>query len=162
MQPFIHFSIVFFHRQHCMIGEVCRQTFLSSKIQRVFHWGIQLYCFQFFFHCASSSSSINCPSLVSSRPLIMFWIGLSVILWGFPSKFLKYFFQFWSLSSWQAVVSFTLEVIFLPLTSFTTCHPNRDSVTFLYNVRVILWINQKSSSLFIASGWIFCVMLEKS
>ena len=52
----------------------------------------------------SISFSVNCPSLISSCLLIIFWIGLSIISRGFPSRFLKCSFYLWNLSSWLAAL----------------------------------------------------------
>ena len=70
MQLFVHFLCF---ALHSIIGEVYRQTFLSSKLQVIFLQGMQLFCFSFFYNTASSSSSVNCPSLRCSRPLMIFW-----------------------------------------------------------------------------------------
>ena len=72
-----------------------------------------------FFNTVSSSFSVNSPNSTSSWPLIIFWIGLSVISEALLSRFLKCSFHFTSLSSWQAAFSFALDVFFLSFTSFT-------------------------------------------
>ena len=61
---------------------------------------------------AFSSSSVNCPSLVSCWLLKNFGIGLSVTFGEFPSRFLKCSFHSCILSSWLAVFCFVLEVLF--------------------------------------------------
>ena len=53
-----------------------------------------------FLNTTSSSFSINCPNLMSSRPLIIF-IGFSVISAGFPNRFLKCSFYFQNISFWR-------------------------------------------------------------
>ena len=96
MQPFIHFSFVYI--QHCIIEEVCLQIFLSSKLHGgIFSRPAAFLHFIFFFNTVSSSFSINCPSLIISWQLIIFWIGLSIISERFPSRFLKCSFHFRSL-----------------------------------------------------------------
>ena len=81
-----------------------------------------------FFNMASSSS-LNCPSLISSWPLIIFWIDFSVVSGGFLSRFLKCSFHFWGFPSWQATFSFALKVLFLSLTLFTACHATCDCLS---------------------------------
>ena len=70
-------------------------------------------------HTTSSSSCVNCPCFISGWLLIIFVIGLSDILGGFPSKFLKCSFYMCIRSSWLAAFSLSLNVLFLLLTSFT-------------------------------------------
>ena len=57
-----------------------------------------------FFSTASSSFSVNCPSLKFSWLFVIFPVGLSMISRGFQSKFLKC--SFGSLSSLLAAFSF--------------------------------------------------------
>ena len=54
--------------------------------------------FSFFFNSWSSSSCLNCPNLMFSCSVIIFWIALSVISEEFPCWFLK-----WSLSCFSIV-----------------------------------------------------------
>ena len=68
---------------------------------------------------ASIFSSVNCANLMSSWLLIIFPVGLFVISFVFPCKFVKKSFHFWSLSFWLAVFSLSLLVLFISLTLFT-------------------------------------------
>ena len=70
----------------------------------------------FFFLTVSSSSSINCPSLMFRSLLIIFLVVLSMTLRGFLNRLLKCSFHFCIFSSWLAAFSFALEVLFLLLT----------------------------------------------
>ena len=88
------------------------------------------FFYQFFFNTALSSSSINCSSLMSSRPLIIFWIGLSVISGEFPNRFLKCFFHLRSLSFWLGALCFALKMLFLLLTSLSVCFAICDCLSF--------------------------------
>ena len=53
-------------------------------------------------------------------------ICLSGISGRFSSKFLKCSFHLSNLSSWMVALNFTLEMLFIPLISFTVYHANRD------------------------------------
>ena len=64
-----------------------------------------------------NSSWVNCPRLMSYWLFIIFVICLSVTFRDFPSKFLKCSFHIWIHSSWLADFSFSLEILFLLLTS---------------------------------------------
>ena len=103
------------------------------------------FLFLIFFNTKSSSLFITCLILMSSRVLMSFWIGLSVISRGFSCRFLKCSFHFRSLSSWQATFSFALKMHFLLLTTFTVCHALHDclfSIEFLIlsNCLKCIWI----------------------
>ena len=63
-----------------------------------------------------SSFCGHCPNLMSTKQYL-FSVGLSVISKGFPSRFLKCYFWFWSLSSWLATGGFKHELLF-PTTNF--------------------------------------------
>ena len=60
------------------------------------------FLFLIFSQYCIKSPSVNSPCLTSSWPLMIFWIGLSVISGGFLSRFLKCSFHFRNLSSWKA------------------------------------------------------------
>ena len=78
--------------------------------------------FLIFLSTESSSSCMNCHSLISSWLLIIFVTGSSVTFSGFPSKFSKCCFHRCIRSSWLAAFSLALAVLFLLLTLFTVCH----------------------------------------
>ena len=84
--------------------------------------GIVTFLLLIFFKTMSSSLFINSSSLMSSWPLMIYLSGLSMIS-RFPSRFLKCSFHSWFFSSWLAVLSFALEVLFF-------------SVNFIY----FLWL----------------------
>ena len=64
------------------------QSFVQIALHN--HQGLPIM----FFSTVSSSSSINCPSLMSSWLGIIFSVDLSVISREFPSRFLKCSFHF--------------------------------------------------------------------
>ena len=78
---------------------------------------------------------------MSSEPVIIFWIGLTVISGEFPRRFLKCSFQLWSFSFWLAVFNFALWVLFLLLILFTVCHANHgclSSTDFFIFINLVL------------------------
>ena len=82
-----------------------------------------------FLSFSTSASSVNCPSLISSWLSIIFWkVCLKNIGW-FQSRFLKFFFHWWSLSSWLVAFSFALEVLFLLITLFTVWYAIQDCLS---------------------------------
>ena len=83
------------------------------------------FLFLVFVSTTSSSSCVNCPSLMSSWFLI-FVIGSSVTLGDFPSRFLMCSFRKCIRFSWLAAFSFALAELFILLTSFTVCHAIQD------------------------------------
>ena len=85
-----------------------------------------LRCFKFFLR--------NCPSLIS-RWFSIILVVLYVISGEFPSRFLKCYFYFWSLSSWLSAFSITLMFLFFPLSSFTVCHAEHDC---LYSTKFLI------------------------
>ena len=115
---FTHFSMDSVAYLKYVIKFPCLSGSISS-------WSAAFLLF-IFVNTILSSSSVNCPCLISTWLLIIFVIGLSLTLRKFPSKFLKCFFYYCIIPSWLATFSFTLEVLFLPLTSFIVCHANYD------------------------------------
>ena len=119
VHPFLY-CVLFI--QCCIIKEVCHQTrlyFIKACYFSAFN----------FFRTASKFYSVKFLSLMSSWPLIISSVGLSVISEGFPSRFLKCFFHFWSLSSWLAAFNFATMVLFL----FIVYHTNCDCLFFYKN-----------------------------
>ena len=110
-----------------------------------------------FSRTMSSSSSVNCPSLMSSWPLRVSSLGLSVKSGLFSIRFLKCSFQFWSLFSWLATFSFALKVIFLLLTSFTVCHAYFDCLISTEFLILLTWPRMYFSCYFwyLLSTWVF-------
>ena len=87
-----------------------------------------------------------------------FLIDLSETLAECPSRLLKYSFHFWNFSSWLTAFSFTLEVLFLQLTSFTVCHTIRDCLSSTKFLILLIW-NWKYS---FCSFWYVFVLSELS
>ena len=73
-----------------------------------------VFLFLIFLCTESSSSCVDCPSLMSSWLLIIFG--------GFPSKFPKCCFHKCNRSSWLVAFSLAFAVLILLLTLFTVCH----------------------------------------
>ena len=94
-----------------------------SNFSRNFVKVYRIYCY--FLSTVLSSSSVNCSSLMSSWPLVILWIGLSVISGEILRWFSKSSFHSWSLSSLQAALNFSLDLLFLSLSSFIVCHAIR-------------------------------------
>ena len=96
------------------------------------------------FSIASSSSLVNCPSLLSSWQLIIFFVslvGLSVISRKFPSRFLKCVFLL--LKSFFLDGSFyfgSRDVDFI-----NACHANRDCQSEFLILLMITWIYSSCS-----------------
>ena len=91
-------------------------NFLVFQISAGISSRLAALLFFIIFYIVSSSSSTNYPSLMSSWPSMIFWIGWSVNLGGFLSRFWKCSFHFWSLFSWQAAL-----VLLFPSTNFIYC-----------------------------------------
>ena len=87
------------------------------------------FLFLIFLSTESSSSCINCPSLMSNCLLIILVIGSCVTFGGFPSKFSKCCFHSCIHSSWLVAFSLAFAVLFLLLTSFTVCHAILDCIS---------------------------------
>ena len=87
------------------------------------------FLFLIFLSTESSSSCVNCPSLMSYYLQIILMIGSCKTFGGFPNKFLKYCFHSCICSSWLVVFSLAFTVLFLLLTSFTLCHAILDCLS---------------------------------
>ena len=79
------------------------------------------FLFLIFLRTESSSTCVNCPSLMSNCLLIIQVIGSCVIFGGFPCRFSKCCFHSFILSCWFVAFSLALAVFFLLLTSFIVC-----------------------------------------
>ena len=138
MHLFVHLSIVFW--LHTALHY--RSSMSSNSL--VFHTsgGISsspsAFLFKIFLSTESSSFCVNCPSLMSSWLLIIFVIGLSVTLGGFPSKFSKCCFHR-CIRSWLADFSLALAVLFLLLTSFTVCHAILECISSTEFLILSIW-----------------------
>ena len=95
--------------------------------------------FLIFLCTESSSSYVNCPSLISNFLLIIFVIGLCVTFGGFPSKFSKCCFRSCIRSSLLVAFSLAFAVPFLLLTSFTVCHAIIDCLSSTESLILLIW-----------------------
>ena len=128
MHPLVHLSIVFWSLQ-------CRSNMWSNSL--VFHTsgGISsshvAFLFLIFLSTESSSSYVNCPSLMSCWWLIIFG--------GLPRKFLKFCFHLCIRSSWLLAFSLTFVVLFLLLTLFIVCHAILDCLSSTESLMLLIW-----------------------
>ena len=126
MHLFVHLSIVLYTALQCWSS--------MSLNSLVFHTsgGISsspaTFLFLIFLSTESSSSCINCPSLMSNCLLIILVIGSCVTFEGFLSKFSKCCFHSCIHSSWLVAFSSAFAVLFL-LTLFTVCHAILDCLS---------------------------------
>ena len=139
MHPFVHLSIVF-----SLYTSLQCQSSMSSNFL-VFHTsgGIlscpDAFLFLIFLSTESSSSCVNCPSLMSSWLLIIFVIGSCLTFRVFPSKFLKCCFYWSNRFSWLAAFSLALAVLFLLLNLFTVCHAILDCLSSTESLILLIW-----------------------
>ena len=139
MHPFIHLSIGFW----LYTALQCRSSMSSNCL--VFHTSggisssLAAFLFLIFLRTESSSSCVNCPSLMSNCLLIILVIGSCVIFGGFPSKFSKCCFHSFILSCWFAAFSFALAVFFLLLTSFIVCQAILDCLSSTESLILSIW-----------------------
>ena len=87
------------------------------------------FLFSFFLNTESSSSCVNCPSLMSNWLLVIFVIGSCLTFEYFPCKFSKYCFHSCICSRWLVAFSLAFAVLFLLLTSFTVYHAILDCLS---------------------------------
>ena len=97
------------------------------------------FLFLIFLSTESSTSCINCPSLMSNCLLIILMIGSCITFGGFLSKFLKCCFHSWFCSSWLVAFSLAFAVLFLLLTSFTVCHAILDCLSSTEFLILLIW-----------------------
>ena len=141
MQPFVHFSIVFCLYIVLHNWESRSSNFFVFQILKGILMKPAAFRLLIFFNTASSSSSVNCPSLISRwLSSILFYKVCQWLLEGFPSRCLKYSFHFWSIS-----FSFALKVLFLLLTSFThqrNCYYYNDSLQKHTRNGLLIWLQK--------------------
>ena len=106
-----------------------------SSNSMVFHTSVGIssspaaFLFLIFLDTESSSSCVNCSSLMSNYLLINLVIGSCVTFGGFPSKFSKCCFHSCIRSSWLVAFGLAFAVLFLLFTSFTLCHAILDCLS---------------------------------
>ena len=120
---------------------ICILCFGYIRHYMVFHtsWGISsspgAFLFLIFISTESSSSCVNCPSLISNWLLIILVIGWCITFGGFPSKFSKCCFHWCIRSSF----SLAFAVPFLLLTSFTVCHAILGCLSSTESLTLLIW-----------------------
>ena len=161
MHPFTQLSITFW----LYTALQCRSSISSKSL--VFHTsgGISsssaAFLFLIFLNTESSSSCVNCLSLLSNWLQIIFVIGSCVTLGGFQSKFSKCCFHRCIHSSWLVAFSLAFVVHFLLLTSFTICLAILDYLSSTASLIVLIWFCMYSICSFrymLANS--FCVFLS--
>ena len=128
IQRFDRFSIVFCSYSAFPNRRSMTSNFLIFHASKEISSGFAVFLVLIF-------SSINCPSLMSFLLLIIF----SWFMWDFrkvPARFLKCSFHLWSLSSWLADFSFSLEVF-----CFRRFHLLSPMLTVIVYLRLNFWIN---------------------
>ena len=117
----------------CVINE---SSMLSNSL--VFHTSAA-FQFLIFLSTESSSSCVNCPSLMPNCLLIILMIGSCVTFKGFPSKFPKCCFHGCIRSSWLVAFSWAFEVLFLLLILFTVCYVILDCLSSTESLILLIW-----------------------
>ena len=139
MHPPVHLSIVFWLytalQCHGSMSSNCLVFHTSGSISS----SSAAFLFLIFLNTKSSSSCVNCPSLMSHCLLVILLIGLCVTFRGFPSKFSICCFHSCIRSSWLVAFNLALEVLFLLLTSFTVCHGIRDCLSSTKSLILSIW-----------------------
>ena len=97
------------------------------------------FLFWIFLRTESSSSCVNCPSLMFNCLLIILMIGSCVTFRGLPSKFSKCCFHRCICSSGLVAFSFAFTMLFLLLTSFTVCHAILDCLSSTESLILLIW-----------------------
>ena len=139
MHPFVHLSIVFW-----LYTALKYRSSMSSN-SLVFHTSGSIssssaaFLFLIFLSTESSSSCVNCPSLMPSWLSIIFVIGSCVSFEGFPSKFSKCCFHGCIRSSWLVAFILSFAVLFLLLTSFTVCHAILNCLSSTESLILLIW-----------------------
>ena len=129
LHPFVYLCILF----RLFAALQCRSCMSSNSL--VFHTsgGISsspaAFLFLIFLTTGSSSSCVNCSSLMSNCLLIILEIGSCVTFGEFPRKFSKWCFHSCIRSSWLVAFSLAYALILLLLTSFTICHAILDCLS---------------------------------
>ena len=129
---------------------LCRSSMSSNSLvlhtSGIISSSAAAFLFLIFRSTYSSSSCVNCPSLMFKCLLI---ILVSCITFGdFPSKFSKYCFH-------RCVRSFSLIALYLSFamlfflhTSFTVCHAILDSLSSTESLILLIWFSMYSVSSF--------------
>ena len=131
MHPFVHLSIVFW----LYMALQCRSSMSTNCL--VFHTSGDIssspaaFLFLIFLSTESSSSFVNCPSLMSNCLLIILVIGSCVTFAWFPSKFSKCCFHSCIRSCWLVAFSLAFAVLFLLLKREPSSHLRLRSPTLL-------------------------------
>ena len=116
------------------------------------------FLFLIFLSTESSSSCINCPSLMSNCLLIILVIGSCVTFGGFLSKFSKCCFHSCIHSPWLVAFNLTFSVLFLLLTLFTICHAIPDCLSSTESLILLIWFCMYSFRYMLANS--FCTFLS--
>ena len=125
-----------FHNWGCISSKPAALPYLFIYLFIYFY--LFRYCVKFFLR--------NLPKSDVSFTIKTFLVSLSLISSGFPSRFLKCSFLFWSISFWLAAISFALELPFPLLDSFTDYHANRwDCLSYIKILILLIWEIKKNN-----------------
>ena len=119
------------------------------------------FLFLIFLRTESSSSLVNGPSLMSNCLLIILVIGSYVMFGGLASRFSKCCFHGLILPCWFAAFSFTLAVLFIPLTLFIVCQAILDclSSTESLILSILFCMNSVRSFRYMPAKW-YCAFFS--
>ena len=160
MHPYVYLSIVFW----LYMALQCQSSMSSNSLVSYTSGRISsspaAFLLLIFLGTESSSSCVNCPSLISNCLLIILVIGSCVTFGGFPSKFLKYCFYCCICSSWLLAFGLAFTVIFLLLTSFTVCHAILDCLPSTESLILLIWFCMYSVRSLVMLANSFCAFLS--
>ena len=139
MHPFVHLSIVFWLYKALQCCSSMSSNCLVFDNSGCISSSPAAFLFLIFLSTESSSSCVNCPSLMSCWIVIIFVIGSCVTYGCFPSKFSKCCFLRCICSSWLVAFSLAFAVLFLLLTSSTVCHAILDCLSSIKSL-ILLYV----------------------
>ena len=128
MHPFVHLSIVFWLHM-ALVSKQYIVEFPGFHTSGDISPSPAAFLFLIFLSIESSSSCVNCLSLMSNYLLLILVIGSYVTFGGFPSKSSNCCFHSCIRSSWMVAFSLAFTVLFLLLTSLNVYHTILDCLS---------------------------------
>ena len=90
-------------------------------------------------------------------------VVLSMISRGFSRRFLRLFFTSDFFSTWLVIFCFVVDVLFLPLTSFTVRHSNLDGPSNIVFLILLIWpLMYSGCSFFVFCFWYILILSRLS